>query len=147
MNGKSPQITAVPVLTKYMHQTFLYFKGTALILCRFVMPHPSLVGLGNALSLWGLPVIPWDTLVYPGTSQGHCRLLLNESCSWHVVNDHHSSEEEVVVGLLRDPVGGGRDAVVDPGLARLAAGEARRHQADQHPAAVGLLHLQIDVTS
>ena len=52
------------------------------------------------------------------------------------------SEEEVVVGLLGDPVGGGRDAVVDPGLARLAAREARRHQADQHPPAVRLLHLK-----
>lgn len=59
----------------------------------------------------------------------------------------HSSEEEVVVGLLRDPVRGGRDAVVDAGLPRLPAREPRRHQADQHPAAVGLLDLQIDVTS
>ena len=52
------------------------------------------------------------------------------------------SEEEVVVGLLRDPVRRGRDAVVDARLARLAAREARRHQPDQHPATVGLLHLQ-----
>ena len=53
-----------------------------------------------------------------------------------------ASEEEVVVGLLGDPVGGGRDAVVDAGLARLAAREAGRHEADQHPPAVRLLHLK-----
>ena len=52
------------------------------------------------------------------------------------------SEEEVVVGLLGDPVRRGRDAVVDAGLPRLPAGEPRRHQAYQHPPPVRLLDLR-----
>ncbi len=51
-----------------------------------------------------------------------------------------------IVRLIRDPVGRGRDPVVNAWLSGLATREASRHKTDEHPTSVSLLNLDQKLT-
>jgi hypothetical protein len=56
-------------------------------------------------------------------------------------DDHAALKSLPGVDVVADPVGGGRDPVVNSGLSGFPARESGRDQPDQNPAAIGLLNL------